>query len=88
MKTHANQAQISLIKTTLFTNTNLIGFQKKNRPLKQLYARIVGALDKGNYAFSVFLDFAKASDTVDHKILLSKLQNNGIRGIAKNWFLV
>ena len=63
---------------------------QKNKSTTQavfdLYTRNVSALDKGNYACSVFLDFAKAFDTVDHKILLSKLQNYGIRGIAKNWF--
>ena len=52
------------------------GFQK-NKPTTQavfdLYTRIVGALDKGDYACSVFFDFAKAFDTVDHKILISKL---------------
>ena len=63
---------------------------QKNKSTAQavfdLYTRNVSALDKGNYACSVFLDFAKAFDTVDHKILLSKLQDYGIRGIAKNWF--
>ena len=44
------------------------------------------ALDKGDYACSVFLDFAKAFDMVNHDILLKKLQNYGIRGIANKWF--
>ena len=34
----------------------------------------------------MFLDFANAFDIVDHRILLSKLQNYGIRGIAKDLF--
>ena len=44
------------------------------------------ALDSGNYAASVFLNFAKAFDTVSYQILLSKLENYGIRGPAKDWF--
>ena len=31
------------------------------------------SIDSGNPAISVFFDFKKAFDTVDHKILLSKL---------------
>ena len=51
-----------------------------------LYRRIVNALDKENYACSVFLEFAKAFDTVDHRTFLSKLQNYDVRGVAKDWF--
>ena len=41
------------------------------------------ALDNGECAIGVFLDFQKAFDTVDHAILLNKLYNYGIRGISK-----
>ena len=50
------------------------GFQKNKSTTQavfDLYTKIVGVLDKRNYTCSVFL--AKAFDTVDHKILLSKL---------------
>ena len=35
---------------------------------------------------SVFIDLKKAFDTVDHKILLQKMDHYGIRGISNTWF--
>ena len=43
-------------------------------------------LDDGNYVLSIFIHLTKAFDTVDHDILLYKLDRYGIRGHAYNFF--
>lgn len=48
--------------------------------------RLKKALDEEKYAVSIFLDLSKAFDTVNHSILLSKLDLYGIRGNENQWF--
>ena len=43
-------------------------------------------LDDGNYVISIFVDLTKAFDTVDHGMLLYKLDRYGIRGYANDFF--
>ena len=48
--------------------------------------RIQKQLHAGNYTAGVFVDLKKVFDTVDHNILLEKLDYYSIRGGAKDWF--
>ena len=64
------------------------GFRKKystNHALLSIVEQINSNLDKKNFACGIFVDLQKAFDTVDHKILLSKLSHYGIDGFANKW---
>ena len=48
-----------------------------------MYEKLLKGADDSLYTCCVFLDLTKAFDTVDHQILLDKLERNyGIRGLA------
>ena len=50
-----------------------------------LMDKLIKSLDNGDYVIGVFLDFSKAFDTVDHDILLQKLEFYVIHGRALSW---
>ena len=65
------------------------GFRKKystNHALIGIVEQIRDAMDKKMFSCGVFIDLEKAFDTVNHDILLKKLDYYGIRGIANQWF--
>ena len=47
---------------------------------------IEDAIEANNYAIGVFCDLSKAFDTLNHEILLTKLEHYGIRNKEWKWF--
>ena len=47
----------------------------------ELTDRIISAMDNNDVPIGVFLDLSKAVDTIDHDILLTKLEHYGVDGI-------
>ena len=77
-----------LTKYSILSNSQY-GFRPKlstSMALLQLVEDLSRAMDEGDYAVGVFIDLAKAFDTVNHGILLSKLEHYGIRGRPLEWF--
>ena len=79
--------------TRYIDHNNLItkhqfGFQtglNTNDAILEFLDNAYHSLDKKKFLLAIYLDFSKAFDTVNHNILLLKLDNFGIRGNCLNW---
>ena len=77
---------------TFLNNNNIIynsqfGFRKQystSHALTNITENIRKALVDGNIGCEVFVDLQKAFDTVDHEILLGKLNHYGIHGVSND----
>jgi hypothetical protein len=65
------------------------GFRSKrgtNTALSSFADDILSSMENGNLCGTVFLDLSKPFDTVNHKILLSKLSVVGVCSDDLSWF--
>ena len=65
------------------------GFREKHsitQALLSLTESIKHSIDNGKYGCGIFLDLQKAFNTVNHDILVTKLEHYEIRGNVLSWF--
>jgi retron-type reverse transcriptase len=80
---------VSFLDKTKFFSKNQFGFRKGKSTedaLLKFCGEIFDGLDKKKTCAALFIDISKAFDCVDHKLLLKKLYNIGIRGFVFKWF--
>jgi len=77
------------ITTNSLLNDYQFGFRRHHSTslaLIDVIDNIYSHLDNKEYVLGIYLDLKKAFDTVDHSILLWKLNYYGIRGVVHSWF--
>ena len=82
------KAIISHLENNNLLPTYQYGFLKGHSTLSQLLSqteKIIRVLENGNDLDSIYLDFSKAFDKVDHSILCAKLKSLGIGGKVGAW---
>ena len=65
------------------------GFRSKHsceNAISDLISQVLKNQQQNKYTAALFLDLSKAFDTLNHDLLLQKLEIYGVRGIALDWF--
>lgn len=80
---------LKFLKSTNFFSDKQFGFRagmNTEHALLHFMSKVFDGINDGKCVSGLFLDIRKAFDTVDHNILLDKLYECGIRGVAHKWF--
>jgi len=82
------QLQLFLENNSLLSEKQY-GFRKGKNTADPLFAinkSIIESVNNNKKALMVFIDLAKAFDSIDRNSLLKKLECIGVRGVALSWF--
>ena len=77
-----------LDKHNLFFDSQY-GFRAKRsceHAILEMVGHILNAKNDGKHSMGLFLDLSNSFDTLDHTVLLSKLERYGVRGNMLDWF--
>ena len=86
---HGMPACLTIWIKNKILHENQFGFRKglsTCTALLQLVDELADSIDRKKVTVGVFIDLAKAFGTVDHRILLQKLEHYSFRGVVLNWF--
>ena len=92
---HKILEKLMYTRLTKFLNENNIlykyqfGFRANHSTIQavtEIVDNLLYEIDSGKLTAGIYLDLSKAFDTVDHEILLAKLQHYRIKGGALDWF--
>ena len=79
----------SFMESTSQIFNSQYGFRSQHsceNAVSELVSEITKGFQNGFFTTALFLDLSKAFDTLEHKVLLKKLEKYGIRGACLDWF--
>ena len=83
-----NRLESYVLSKNILVN-NQYGFRRMHSTymaILDMFDKVSESIDKHEVSIGVFIDLSKAFDTLNHTILLEKLEHYGIRGLPLLWF--
>ena len=89
LKKQYNSQLFQYLTVNSLLHANQHGFRAKystELALNELVDRIYSQLDEKKIPTAIFMDLSKAFDTIDHEILITKMEHYGIKNLESQWF--